>query len=109
MGIDIMNEQMKQLDQDMDEGKAWNDVSGMGLEVERVRDARIEEFMFFEKRKAYTRCRREQIVIEKGKGIDVMWIDVNKGDAEIQLQVQACRPRVQFSQRRQLVCCDSTS
>ena len=51
-GIEIMNEQMKALEQDMNEGKAWDDVSCMELEVKRVRDARMEEMKFFKKRKA---------------------------------------------------------
>ena len=37
---------------------------------------------FFDKRRAYTRCKREQIQIENGDLIGVRWIDVNKGGAQ---------------------------
>ena len=47
-GIEIMDEQMKELKQDMNEGKAWDDVSGMELEVKRVRDARMEDYFLQE-------------------------------------------------------------
>ena len=35
---------------------------------------------FFRKMNAYTRCPRARIEEEKGKLIDVRWIDTNKGD-----------------------------
>ena len=34
---------------------------------------------FFEKWRAYARCKRDQIQNENGKLIDVRWINVNKG------------------------------
>ena len=43
--------------------------------------ARQDEMEFFHKMNAYTRCSRACIAEEKGKLIDVRWIDTNKGDA----------------------------
>ena len=71
-GIDMMKEQMQHLETAISEGRAWDDVSGMELELEKVKQARREEMQFFAKRQAYTRCRREQIQIEGGKLIDAM-------------------------------------
>ena len=80
--IGMMKEQMDNLEMAINEGRAWDDVSGMELELEKVKQARKEEMQFFAKGQDYTRCRREQILIEGGKLIDVRWIDVNKGDAD---------------------------
>ena len=81
-GISMMREYMQEMHTAVSEGRAWDDVSGMELELKRVNQARQEEMQFFEKRKAYTRCRRERVDIEEGKLIDTRWIDVNKGDEE---------------------------
>ena len=61
--------------------EAWDDVTGAELEPQRVAQARQDEMEFFYKMNAYTRCSRACIVEEKGKLIDVRWIDTNKGDA----------------------------
>ena len=73
---------MEHMQRPINEGRACDDVSGMELELKRVKQARQEEMRFFEKRKAYTRCKRDRVAAEEGKLIDVRWIDVNKGDEE---------------------------
>ena len=41
--IDMMKEQMVNLEMAISEGRAWDDVSGMELELEKVKQARKEE------------------------------------------------------------------
>ena len=79
-GVSMLKDCMQHMQRLINEGRAWDDVSGMELELKRVKQARQEEMRFFEKRKAYTRCKRDRVAAEEGKLIDVRWIDVNKGD-----------------------------
>ena len=74
----MMKEQMDNLEMAINEGRAWDDVSGIELELEKVKQARKEEMNIFAKRQAYTRYRREQIQIEGGLLIYVRWIDVKR-------------------------------
>lgn len=61
--------------------EAWDDVTGAELEPQRVAQARQAEIEFFREMSAYTRCPRARIEEERGKLIDVSWIDATKGDA----------------------------
>eukprot|EP00974_Lingulodinium_polyedra_P014094 1364188-Lingulodinium_polyedra.AAC.1 len=60
---------------------AWDDVRGVELDANGVKEARETEIEFFNAMNAYTRCARKCVDEENGKIIDLKWIDTNKGDA----------------------------
>ena len=71
-GRAILREEMQKWEE------AWDDVTGAELEPQRVAQARQDEMEFFRKMNAYTRCPRARIEEEKGKLIDVRWIDTKR-------------------------------
>ena len=66
------------------DGHQWahDDVTGVELDPELVRQAREVEMTFFRKMEVYTRAPRSMQRMKGGKIIGVMWVDVSKGDSE---------------------------
>lgn len=65
-----------------EEEDAQDDVSGVDLDPELVKEAREVEMTFFRKMVVYTRVPRAMQKAKGGKVIGVRWVDVNKGDYE---------------------------
>ena len=61
---------------------AQDDVSGVELDPNLVKQARAAEMTFFKRMKVYTRVPRAMQRMKGGKLIGVRWLDVNKGDME---------------------------
>ena len=59
-----------------------DDVSGVALDPELVKEAREVEMTFFRMMKVYTRVPRAMQKMKGGKIIGVRWVDVNKEDQE---------------------------
>ena len=59
---------------------AWDDVTGMGLDISKVKKAREEEMHFFKNMGAYTRVDKSEVELNGGKLVDVRWLVINKGD-----------------------------
>ena len=66
------------------DGREWaqDDVSGVELDPELVKQAREVEMSFFRRMKVYTRVPRAMQIMKGGKIIGVRWVDVNKGDSQ---------------------------
>ena len=64
----------------MCEWEAWDDVSGMKLDLEQVKRARSDEITWVRQKGVYRKIPRSE-ALERGlKVIRVRWIDINKGD-----------------------------
>ena len=64
----------------MCEWEAWDDVSGMKLDIEQVKKARYDEITWVRQKGVYRKIPRAE-ALERGlKVIRVRWIDINKGD-----------------------------
>ena len=61
---------------------AQDDVSGVELDPELVKQAREGDMTFFRKMQVYTRGPRAMQTMKGGKVIGVRLVDVNKGDSE---------------------------
>ena len=66
------------------EGIDWatDDVSGVELNPEMVKEARRTEIKFFDDMHVYDRAPRDHQKQTGGKAIGVRWVDVNKGDTQ---------------------------
>ena len=65
-----------------DAEQAQDDVSGVELDHELVKQAREVEMTFFRKMQVCTRVPRAMQRMKGEKVIGVCWVDVNKGDSE---------------------------
>ena len=66
-------------DRKLDEVVAVDDVSGMELDIEKLREARRAEIAYFKKMNVYEKVPISKCLQETGKApISVRWIDVNK-------------------------------
>ena len=63
--------------------EGWDDVSGKQLDPEMVKEARKEEMEEFRNHQVYVERPIEACLRETGrKPIDIIWVDINKGDDE---------------------------
>ena len=63
-------------------GGAWDDVSGVELDADMVKQARGEEVTWIREKQVYRKISRAEAAERNLKVIRVRWIDVNKGDKE---------------------------
>ena len=61
---------------------AQDNVSGVELDPELMKEARKLEMKFFKEMRVYTRVPRATHRMKGGQIIGVRWVDVNKGDSE---------------------------
>ena len=66
-------------------GREWaqDDVSGVELDPELVKQAREVKMTFFRKMQVYTRVPPSDANKQRRKGFGVRWVDVNKGDSAL--------------------------
>ena len=81
-GVEEMSKQMNSLYERQGMPEAWDDVNGVFLDANKVRDAREEEMAFFRKLGVYKRVHKSQVQATGGKMITVKWLDTNKGDKD---------------------------
>ena len=66
----------------LNEWGAWDDVSGVSLDREKVKKAREEEVVWLNKKNVYQKITRQEAHQRGLRIIRVRWIDVNKGDQD---------------------------
>ena len=66
----------------LNEWGAWDDVSGVSLDSEKVKAARDEEVTWLNKKNVYQKITRQEALQRGLRIIRVRWIDVNKRDQE---------------------------
>ena len=81
-GVNEMKEQMSSLYERQGLPQAWDDVTGVFLDADKVREAREEEMAFFKKLVVDKRVHKSQVHATGGNMITVKWLDTNKGDKD---------------------------
>ena len=61
---------------------AWDDLTGMKLETDKVKEARQKEIQYIKEKEVWVKIPRAQARAMGIKVIGTKWIDVNKGDDE---------------------------
>ena len=61
-------------------GGAWDDVTGMPLDRQKVQKARAEEIEYVRSKNVWTKITRSEAQKQGYKVIKTRWIDINKGD-----------------------------
>ena len=78
---EIQQVQAEELEEDMNLEKAWDDVKGGELPIEKVKEARKEEVTFMESRKLWHLVPEEECWEKTGKSpVSMRWVDTNKGE-----------------------------
>ena len=60
------------------EETAWDEVSGVELDVEEVRKARMEEIGWFRRKGVYEKITRKEAIRRGMKVVKTRWIDIKK-------------------------------
>ena len=76
---EIVEQQVRQIGE-CDSGGAWDDVTGMPLDRQKVQRARAEEIEYVRSKKVWTKIPRAEAQKMGYKIIKTRWIDINKGD-----------------------------
>ena len=61
-------------------GGAWDDVTGMPLDRERVQAARAEEIEYIRQKNVWTKIDRAEAIRRGYQVVKTRWVDINKGD-----------------------------
>ena len=77
-----MKEQMSSLYERQGMPEAWDDVNGVFLDADKVREAREEEMAYHKKCGVYKRVHKSQVQATGGNMIAAKWLDTKKGDKE---------------------------
>lgn len=64
------------------EMEAWDDVSRVKLDAQKVTEARKEEMYWFRKKKVYHKITGEEAKRKGWNILQIRWVDINKGDEE---------------------------
>jgi len=72
----------KREDHEEETGGAWDDVSGVELDMKKVMEARKVEIGYVHVKKVWTKIPRRVAVANGWKIIKTRWIDINKGDSK---------------------------
>ena len=70
---------------DISSSIAWDDLTGMSLEVGKVKEARTKELEYIKHKGVWTKIPRSVALAKGWKIIKTRWIDVHKGDDENQV------------------------
>ena len=65
---------------DVSEALAWDDLTGMKLDADKVIEARAKDVQYIKDKRVYSKITRKEAQAKGWKVISTRWVDINKGD-----------------------------